>query len=783
MTLLAWVHASVPPGFGGVVQLPGVVELSVQPGGVKVRAFSAGLAAEATAPLVLPTGEWCLIGMCYEPDQGRVRVFARSESSGATVWAESIEPTMLGSSLGPVAGELAIGHHPDGLPGFVGAYGTTVLRDHAIDVSDIDAVWSSRSFWAPYDLNNLSAGGHLTGTAGCAWMTNHSVTTEPVNASGAPGSFDRAAILGEPATLWNIHVYDRTFFWPNEWDLTRIARQTTAVSGFTYETHREQPYASHFIVQVPDEGIPAQFVAREAPLSRQLVTGPKQTLRVIASGNSRAVRNSDGTGKAPGTFISGFTDRNLAKVSGVLNRPTLMGSGGSPWFGFDTKAQNPLSSALPEVMEVGSETATHGDFGRFWSGQGNPATRGPGAGVLIPANGFYGLRCKPEPGSLLLATEPLIVQAYVLMYPGSSAADWMPDQGVSQRSIPQKSHPKVPLVLDTTNRTYTLTTDDWVSGAAKLILRSPEIGLVLAGEACHISAGPGAGSISIVKSVEPFGEAYIVEFTHPMGGLPGVGSELRFGPWGIETVTHEWPGLDPAEKEDWRGIRFDAGPTGSGVVVFAYNAWRPNVHGFVFGIAGWSGHGYEEQIEESTPEIIGTWMKLVAPDVWIQTFAQQRTKPPIMTTYAGLIQGALPGVELIWAGEMAHHLSTLAAWHEYILENAGAQGVIALSILEDPRLGTVWEQYSDNLRTDIGHLTLRGNRLVADLWTEMLAQAALDPCEVADFEQDGDYDIFDFLAFQDGIVNQDPRADVEGDGDWDVFDFLAFQNLFVGCAA
>jgi hypothetical protein len=52
----------------------------------------------------------------------------------------------------------------------------------------------------------------------------------------------------------------------------------------------------------------------------------------------------------------------------------------------------------------------------------------------------------------------------------------------------------------------------------------------------------------------------------------------------------------------------------------------------------------------------------------------------------------------------------------------------------------------------------------------------------ADFNGDGLLDLFDFLAFQNAFVAQDPSGDFNGDGLFDLFDFLAFGNAFVaGC--
>ncbi len=782
VTILTWVHAAeVPQAHAAIIQLPGVFDLSVSSSSVSARGWKSANLIEASAPISLPTGEWALLALSYDPALARLVVFARAESTPATVTTFDHDPAFLNLSLGPASAALAIGAHPSGLPALVGAYATTVLRDHPISLADFDAVWESRDYWAPYALDNSALGGAMNGSAGCAWMTNHSVTTEPINASGAPGMFDRAAILGQPATAYNIHVYDRAFPLPNEWDRTRVVRKTTLVSAITYATHREPPFSSFFALRTPDEGIPPQFVPRISPKALQLATAPEGLLKVIVSANSRAIRGSDGTGLAPGHFASGFEHRNRPRLAGVLNRPAVLSGGGNPWLGFDLKSQSARYSTNPAVQVIATDAEPFGDFSRFWTSQGK-SNRGPGLGVFVPANGYYGMRCKPEPGTLLLKEEPLTVRAYLLRFPGASDVTWLPDQGTAQKTNPKKNHPGTSLSLDTTTWSHTISISDSVSSRWKVFLRTSDALQVIPGDACHITAGSASGSTALVREVTPSGDGAWIDFVHPLGGLPSVGSVLHFGPWGFEVVTHPWPGLPANDDEAWRGLSFEAGPTGAGFVVYAFSAWRPDVDGYAFGIAGWGGHGYARQIDESSPEIIRAWMTLLEADVWIQGIAQQSSEPSAMSSYANLVRQALPEVELVMAGDIAHHLNPLASWHQYILDHAAEHDAIGLSILQDPRVGTVWEQYADNLRTDIGHLTLRGNRLIADLWTELIAKAAIDPCAPADFEGDGDWDIFDFLAFQNAFALEDPRADFEGDGDWDIFDFLAFQNAFAQCA-
>lgn len=52
----------------------------------------------------------------------------------------------------------------------------------------------------------------------------------------------------------------------------------------------------------------------------------------------------------------------------------------------------------------------------------------------------------------------------------------------------------------------------------------------------------------------------------------------------------------------------------------------------------------------------------------------------------------------------------------------------------------------------------------------------------ADVDGSGVLDLFDFLAFQNLFVAQDPGADCDGNGAFDLFDFLCYQNQFAaGC--
>lgn len=48
---------------------------------------------------------------------------------------------------------------------------------------------------------------------------------------------------------------------------------------------------------------------------------------------------------------------------------------------------------------------------------------------------------------------------------------------------------------------------------------------------------------------------------------------------------------------------------------------------------------------------------------------------------------------------------------------------------------------------------------------------------------DGVLNVFDFLAFQDMFLIEDPRADCDNNGAFTIFDFVCYQDLFtIGCS-
>jgi hypothetical protein len=288
-----------------------------------------------------------------------------------------------------------------------------------------------------------------------------------------------------------------------------------------------------------------------------------------------------------------------------------------------------------------------------------------------------------------------------------------------------------------------------------------------------------------VTEVELEAGRTVVRLEHPLGELPQAGSTVLFGPWVIETVRHVFAPVATGDPRTWRGIEVSAEADGAyGVVALAVSAYREDVPGFIFGAAGWGGHGYDEQLAEAFSEATHAWMALSKADIWLQAPAQQASTRGSMDRYAAEIAAALPACNIVWLGETEHGNGVFDDWHEWILQQGPVLGFPALSLLTEPRLGAFLEQLADGLRADNVHYSAFGNVVLAKLWTEQLDEATNGPgCGRIDMDGDGALTFFDFLIFSSHFSAGDLRADIDAYGSLTMFDFLMFQSEFDRCGA
>lgn len=765
-SILMWLHPdSLPEHRAAVVTLPNSFNIDVTPdGSVEVSLYSRNpkmsVWTMATAP-ALQAEAWALIALSFDAEHGHLSLTVQS-SGGAPVTTEAVQP-----GFQPIGSpdNLIIGATMDG-PALVGTYGLLAVRHHALSPADFETMFDSAWYYAPFLMDADTTGGLMTGESGCRWMIGHSVTTRPQNGGVTGGLADRAAVVDEPVNTSNLHVYDVGGPFAGS---IRVVRPVTLTSAFVHTSPFDFPTDGFFVRTVPqfEEELPEQpYVAGDSPLARQLAFGPEQPTRIITSANSRGVQMNDGSMLGAGNYASGFQGVLKEHVAGILNhraRPQRF-----PTFGFNTADSFAYTS--------GSwGTIGNTDFSRFWTNSGSGGGAGPGQGLWVFPGGTFTLRS--EPYGLMLATEPLVVQAHVLKFPGASELEWAPNHHTQQGQYGEDANESVLKPLDTLVIAHTFDPDagDIALDHQTLAIAGDLTGSVKVGDACVISET----IISVVESIqyESSIDQTIVTFEHPLGELPEPGSTLRFGPWDFTTVSYTWPGLDPDDDRVWRGLRLTAGEGGLGMLVFSLSAWRPDVNGFIIGTAGWGGNGYTPQIEQSFSQSMPRWIDELAPDLWLQAFAQQSSGPSAMRDYAEIIRKTRPETEIVWLGDIEQNTTHFANWHQYILTEAEDFGVIALSLLRDERLGAIIEHFADGLKSNNNHYSQRGVERLAEFWIEQLEVAARSEEPVlGDLTGDGSIGVADLLI----LLSQwgacpDPKncpADLTNDGSVGVLDLL-----------
>ncbi len=725
-----------------VFTVPGVFSLVVQPSGAVSATLSRASGTPASLTASTPAGgapinEWSLLACSYSG--GALRVDVRSVSGGAKSGISAASP---GFVAGPASGPLTLGA-TDTSFGLVGAYAILAVRNHPVSAQDVTAVFESRTHHAPYSMNTTGSGGLMNGTAGCVFMVNHSITTLPVNAlQVASTTGERVSQVGSPVTTKNYQVYDTG---SGIFGTTiNVARPVTQTGGFTFRSPFDAPLSGFFVRDVPQVSPPLPpftQVSAVAPRARRLFTGPAGggPIRVMTSANSRAVQGNDGTSLSPGNFAHGFIGIQPHQISGVLNRRP--DNYFNPWFGFTGTNNNAFVAGA--FSFVGFT-----DFSRFWSNSDIGNATGPGGGVILSPTTIYTMRARPE--GLMIATAPLVSQAHVLKYPGSSSVEFTPNKHSSQGFFGTDVAGTTTIPLDTTTFTHTISTaaGDQVIGGTRIALAGDKSAQITPGLACYVN-----GAISLVSTVDfnvTTAGKTTVFFEKSLGVIPGNGHTLRFGPWSFETLSYTFPALDPFDPLVWRGLRIAAGPSGAGVVLFGLSAWRPDVDGFVLGVGGWGGNGYQTQIDRSFAAAIPAWMQTMAPDVWLEMFAQQDSSAFSQGLYANIIRSALPHTDLLWLGDLAHgdpfFVPGPSPWDSYILLEAAGRNIPAVSLLQHPQGGTIMEQLSDGLRSDVGHFNQRGNERLASLWTQAIGQVALPPPLPGDTNHDGAVNFTDLNA-------------------------------------
>ena len=131
----------------------------------------------------------------------------------------------------------------------------------------------------------------------------------------------------------------------------------------------------------------------------------------------------------------------------------------------------------------------------------------------------------------------------------------------------------------------------------------------------------------------------------------------------------------------------------------------------------------------------------------------------------------------------------IGPWTQYQTSGGGHNGPTLGPVLTywipasgDERL--VWEGTSTANLDSLLFSTIAGTTggaVAADFKVATLVSGGCPPC-LADCDESGSLDFFDFLCYQNLFAAGSPCADCDGSGELDFFDFLCFQNEFAaGC--
>jgi len=727
----------------------------------------------------VPVDEWMLVAASFDADEGRLTGWAQSESVGRVAAADTV-PGWSGDEPWPLTlGATTLA------PAFVGQIGLLVFRDHEIDESDFDAVFSGGAphYFAPALLDS----GNMTGFDGIEWMIGHGVITAPKSTIN-PNS--EGAELGDVVTANNLLVYNRA----DSSDCYCPGLLSAVVGTWRLRSPHEagEPWSGFFVRQLPDLGMPGDYYVQcVSPKAKQLADNtPTGLIRVIASANSRAVRVST-------NFYDYLMDQwALGGVYGARKSTTagVIISAGPCWARWPfMRYTGKVVGTVNESWETPFNSVAFGNFAS--NGRESdyfPSYHLAGRALVIEDGSSFIPKTRPESGTQFDdRTDPVTVRAMLVRFPGAGDVVYLGEKAKTQSAADHTNEgDPVTLPLDTTVRTYVMSPgDSYDSGTLQLTLAGV-MDDIEAGHGCFISDGAGKDGISMIVDVDTSGGTSTVitlEKKFPTHPDPG-SSTLKFGAVEPIWVAHEWSGLAPDDPEIYRGIRLTA--SGGIVVVLFFDCFNPEADGFVIGPIGRSGCGYERQLLMLFNENGVLMMQGLAADVWLQFFAHQNSEVQCMADYTMAIREGSPLTEVWWCGDPDFDTDTddvenTDSWQSYILENAAANGVGAIVAHEHPKIGVGFERAADGQVANQHHASARGCHLYLEAVLEMMREAALDegsPCPW-DLDENGMVDTADLLSL---LADWGPcglvcPADFDGDGQVGTSDLLALLGAWGPC--
>ncbi|MCP3903877.1 MAG: hypothetical protein GY715_09600 [Planctomycetes bacterium] len=738
---------------------------------------------DGTSGGALPAGAWILTALSWEepPDgtsTGTATLRCRSDAvtgdggTGTTGFRKGQASGAAGASvsaLGTVFGFRVGGGDTRHWTGIRSVF----IRNHAITDSDFDDLWESRSPTAPYELDNLSGGGTLSGPTGHIWNGGIFHPTSPYS-DGTSGAV--AALPGDLATDLNIVTFNA--------DAAELpgsllhVRPMTVGADSTFRVvdvfDEAENWSGFFSPRVDDslnlvQNTSGSLGDNAERLALQEYTG---VVKCVSWAHSRAVRTSCLNGRTfPEQYSHGFTAAHLEAQCGGFNYPIRHGT---RFFGQDASAESIWSSGNWTLIHGGTFAGDLRSFQRFWSGGGTHApvggSLGPAGGAILRSGTKIQIVFHPEEGTLLTHTDDATLEIYVLQHGGDPEMTVTPvkSSSLGTQGTPTGSPVVVPgptIVLS-----HTLSGGDVIASATQIALAGDLSASIQTGQLVLIQAEPGETilnhAINKVESVTG-GPTTIVTFEHPWPTAPEIDQTLQFAEVQVEKHVTSLPGLDAIDEQDHRGIVIENSGTGI-VVVFANSFWIDGALGEIHGPAGWGGAGYVPQLAAEFSGAHERMFELLAPEVVFSFAAGHETSPEDWPLAVQAVRGGHPDSDIILISTRidAH------AWDLYATDdgNTAAIGVYGMSVRDHPDVGDFAELCGRFANANTSHFSAEGNRLVSLAAIDLMAESASCTPDL-----DGD----DSVGFSDVLVvigawgcTSCPDEDLNGNGIVDFADLL-----------
>lgn len=702
-TLIGWfVAGATPSGDRGIIRALNGFQVNLN-SSKQLRAAMLGTTPPiaVTGASNVAEGDLCLWAMHYDHPSRTVTAYFRSDSDSGTLTGTATNGAYAGQGSAGAVGSprvgtftmsAAIGHH------------AILCRNHALSLDDFNLLWSRRRFDDPLRggaaFANLPAETYAAGSpVRFAFGFVHTLQASGMSGFPAPGS----AITG---TTLEIAARDAA----SSPELLRIVRAMGTITDALFsDAYSLAPTGGAFARNTPGTmtvGAP-YYRARVSPLAHLLANddSPTGVVRVLVPSNSRGSRLRDGANN-PSAFAGGFFAARRSKVAGLGNMPPAYSGFNSGWPNIGTL----ISSG---TITVG----TNSNARRVWTGS-LVSDNGPGICALMTTDGASHLeRASAVPGTLMADDAAMTVARRLLRYPGSAPVE------VFENSHSAETGTGTETSIDTLTLSTTEASHAVVSATSTTVVIAGDVTALYTPNKCvAVTAGTGLNSINFVASSSFGGGNTTVTLQFAWETAPNNTSTVAVGPFEVVEVSHAFPA---DASRPFKGLRIVRG-AGLPVVLFSRDFYRPDVNGWVFMPAGWGGNGYTPQINESVGLSIQWWADALAPDLVLQFPATQSSASSSMADFTAQLRAALPGVEIVHCGDVRYPGSSFPSWQDYILNNAEANQVAAVTPFEDPEMGDREVLLCAFYLDDDPHPALRGNQRIAELTLDLLQMAALE---------------------------------------------------------